>query len=131
MFTSKKETVNADMDKALRDEVAVLKQKIKDQDSAHLMEMNEVEHTHKLALKEKEFELKHFKDNELKAVQDKLTTAEKTIEVLKKENEMLVKITDLNADIIDVKELVNALIKKLPEVNLQSLTVNHNGATSK
>lgn len=131
MFTSKKETVNIDAEKALRDEVAALKQKIKDQDSAHLMEMKEIEHTHKLALKEKEFELKHFKDNKLKAVQDEFTTAEKTIEVLKKENEMLVKITDLNADIIDVKELVNALIKKLPEVNLQSLTVNHNGALSK
>jgi hypothetical protein len=36
---------------------------------------------------------------------------------------MLDKIVDLNADIIDVKELVVSLIKKLPEVNLQNLTV--------
>ena len=83
-----------------------------------------------LALNEKEFELKHFKDEETKALSEKLAKANQEIAVLKKENEMLDKITNLNADIIDIKDLVNKLVEKLPTINLSSLTVQ-NGPNQK
>lgn len=79
-----------------------------------------------LAIKEKEFELKHFKDDEVKKMSGDLANARQEIAVLKKENEMLAKITNLNADIIDIKSLVANLIDKLPEFKISNLTVNGN-----
>jgi|ERR1035437_9331007 hypothetical protein len=37
---------------------------------------------------------------------------------------MLEKVVDISSEIIDVKDLIGSLIKKLPEVNLKSLSVN-------
>jgi len=96
----------------------------------HELAMQRAEQEKSLALKEKEFELKHFKDEELKKLAGELATAKQSNAVLTKENEMLAKITDLNADIIDVKDLVSKLIDKLPEVKLNNLTV-HNGPNDK
>lgn len=84
-----------------------------------------------LALKQKEFDIAHFKDAEIKKAEDKNSKLEQEIAVVKKENEMLIKITDLNADVIDVKELVTKLINKLPEVKINSLSVNAPTQTSK
>ncbi len=95
-----------------------------DLEHKYKLQIAELENTHKLALKEKEFELKHFKDDEVKGLQTTLNGANQEIAVLKKENEMLAKITNLNADIIDIKDLVASLIKKLPEINLQNLTIH-------
>lgn len=95
----------------------------RDLEHAHSLEIAELKSKHQLDLKEKEFELKHFKDEELLQVRTELTEEKQKNAVLEKENEMLVKITDLNADVIDVKGLVKDLIKKLPEVNISSLTV--------
>ncbi|MBW2968548.1 hypothetical protein KY314_00310 [Candidatus Woesearchaeota archaeon] len=88
--------------------------------------IKKLENEHKLELKDKEFELRHYKDNTIKNLQSEVNEKEKEIEVLKKENEMMKKITDLNADIIDIRKLVEKLIDKLPEINLQSLTVKNN-----
>lgn len=92
----------------------------------HEMQLKEIKTDHKLALKEKEFELKYFKDEEVKKMQKEISDKDQNIAVLKKENEMLGKITNLNADIIDIKDLVNKLVDKLPTINLSSLTVNGN-----
>ena len=78
-----------------------------------------------IALKEKAFELKHLKDEEVKKAKDEVTEMAKKLAVLTKENEMLKSITDVNADIIDVKSLVGSLIEKLPTIDLKSLTVNN------
>ena len=117
-FGKKQQAINAPSRDSVR-EVADLEHK-------HRLEVAELQNTHKLELKEKEFELKHFKDEEVKGLQTKLSSAEKDIAVLKKENEMLDKITNLNADIIDIKDLVNKLVEKLPTINLSSLTLNGN-----
>lgn len=98
---------------------------------SHELEITKLKHEHGLELKTKEFDMKHFKDNELKTALESVTEKDQKIAVLTKENEMLIKITDLNADVIDVKELVGALIKKLPEINLTSLTVNNGDSTKK
>lgn len=98
------------------------------ENSSHEFEMKikELESDHKLTLKEKEFELRHFKDDEVKTLNKEVSEKAQEIAVLRKENEMLGKITNLNADIIDIKDLVNKLVDKLPTVNLSSLTVNGN-----
>jgi len=90
----------------------------------HSLAIDRLKLDHSLALKEKEFELKHYKDDEVAKLRDDLNSKKSDLAVLKKENEMLAKITDLNADIIDVKDLVGSLIKKLPEINISSLSVS-------
>lgn len=93
-------------------------------ESQHKIEILELKKNHELALKEKEFEMRHFKDDEVAKLREELATVKQDNAVLKKENQMLEKITDLNADIIDIKSLVNNLIEKLPTINLSSLTLN-------
>jgi hypothetical protein len=113
MFGEKKEGVDCD-------------KQVRDLEHKHQLRISEIESEHKLALKEKEFELRHFKDDEMKKLSKELSDAQQSIAVLRKENEMLGKITNLNADIIDIKSLVNNLIEKLPTINLSSLTLNGN-----
>lgn len=110
--------------KNLEEEIKKLKDEKKRLESDHALEIKSLKQDHQLALKEKEFEMKHFKDEELKTQQDTIVKLEREKAVLEKENKMLDKIVDLNADIVDVKDLVNTLIKKLPEINLKSLTIN-------
>ena len=104
-----------------------LKDKISELELKHRLEIAELDGVNKLSIKEKEFELKHFKDEEILKLNAQLAGERQQNAVLKKENEMLVKITDLNADIIDIKDLVNKLVDKLPTINLSSLTVQQNG----
>lgn len=77
-----------------------------------------------LAIKEKEFEMRHFKDDEVKKLQEEVRELKQERAVLTKENEMLGKMVDINSDIVDIGELVKTLINKLPEVNLQNLTLS-------
>lgn len=95
-----------------------------DMEHAQAMSTSKLVHDHKMELRENEFDLEHFKDEEIKEISDELVESKETVAVLKKENEMLKQITNLNADVIDIKDLVGKLIEKLPEVNLQSLTVH-------
>lgn len=97
---------------------------IKELKAKHDIDMAELKQQHKLELQQKDFDLKHFKDDEVKRLRDELAKAAQEVAVLKKENQMLDKIVDLNADIIDIKNLVNALIGKLPTIDLKSLTIN-------
>jgi hypothetical protein len=97
---------------------------LKEIQSQHRLELLELRKNHELALKEKEFELKHFKDDEVAKLKAEVSKVNQENAVLKKENEMLEKITNLNADIIDIKSLVANLIEKLPTINLSSLTLN-------
>lgn len=83
---------------------------------------------HEITLKEKAFELTHHKDVELKTMADSLTAKDVELQVAKKENEIMKQVTDLNGDILDVKDVVNKLIEKLPQINLTSLTVAQNGS---
>ena len=100
------------------------KEKVRELESKHRLDLLELKKNQEYALKEKEFELKHFKDDEIVKLRDEISKEKQDNAVLKKENQMLEKITDLNADIIDIKSLVNNLIEKLPTINLSSLTLN-------
>ncbi|MBP9786035.1 MAG: hypothetical protein KBC72_00380 [Acinetobacter sp.] len=89
------------------------------------LEIESLKASHQIALKEKAFELTHYKDEQMQAMQLKVHQLNEQVAVLKKENQMLEKITDLNGDLIDIKDLVSKLIGKLPEINLSSLTVKN------
>lgn len=81
---------------------------------------------HKYKMEKEEAQLSaKFRDNSDLAEKD-AEIAKNNIQIaeLKKENEMMKKIVDLNADIIDVKNLVSKLIEKLPEIKLNNLTVS-------
>lgn len=100
-----------------------LMEEIRDINHNHGMAIERIQHDRALELQQKDFDLKHFKDEELKKVNEEVVKLRGELNVAKKENEMLDKIVDVNADIVNVKELINSLIKKLPEVNLQNLTI--------
>ena len=93
----------------------------------HDLKVLELKQMHELELNEKVFELKHFKDNELLKMKTERDEAVKKQAILEKENKMLNDMVDLNADIIDIKDLVKKLIEKLPSINLQSLTMQQLG----
>lgn len=89
------------------------------------LKIKELEKDQELALKGKDFELKHFKDETVKSLNADLVETQKENAVLESENKMLDRIVDLNKDILDVKKLVGRLIDKLPTIDLKSLTVNN------
>lgn len=68
-----------------------------------------------------EFELEHFKDEEIETVRKQNVELTKKLAVTENENKMLGKIVDVNKDIVDVKKLVETLIEKLPTVNISSI----------
>jgi cell shape-determining protein MreC len=115
MFGQKQQAVTAPVD---------YQRTIQDLKHNHELELQKIKLDHELALKKKEFEMRHFKDDELKKALKDLRDKDQEIAVLKKENQMLEKITNLNADIIDIKDLVSNLIGKLPEIKLNNLTLN-------
>lgn len=91
----------------------------------HKHEVEDLAIANRRAIEQKEFDMKHFKDTELKKAVDEKIVLEKKVAVLEAENKMLNKITDVNADVLDVKELVKGLINKLPTIDLKSLTVQN------
>lgn len=119
MFRQKKETEIVDSIKLKH------KLEIAELEKEYELDLKEKEKEYELDLKEREFKLKHFKDEQLTEMQNKTNDLEKEMAVLKKENEMLDKIVDLNADIVDIKSLVSNLIGKLPTMDLKSLTINN------
>jgi len=107
-------------------EISLLQKEIDNYKHLQEIKIKEIEKDHELELKEKEFELKHFKDERIKELEEETNEKNKTIAVLEKENKMLDKIVNINSDIIDIKKLVQDLIKKLPEIKLKNLYVNSN-----
>jgi hypothetical protein len=89
-------------------------------------EIETLEHKHAMKVKDLEFDFKNFKDTELLKAHEANVKLTNKNDVLTKENEMMKEMVDINADIVDVKDIINKLIDKLPEVNLKSLTVNTN-----
>lgn len=116
----KKETITI-VDNA---KVEKLEREISDLKHEHTLQLSKKDHEHKLAIKDLEFTMKNFKDSEILGKNTKIEDLTNKNAVLTKENEMMNKMVDINADIVDVKDIINQLIKKLPEVNLTSLTVN-------
>lgn len=87
----------------------------------HKLAVANLKNAHFLEMQQKEFDLKHYKDDELQKAQKAVTDMEKELAVVRAENKMLDEISDWNKDIIDVKDLVSNLINKLPEIKISNL----------
>lgn len=108
----------------LHETISRLNEQIKRIQHDNSLEQERLQQKHSFELQQKQFEITHFKDNKITSLIEELTKLKEKNAVLTKENEMLSKITDLNADIIDIKDLVNTLVSKLPEIKISSLHVD-------
>jgi len=119
----------------LQDRIDTLKSALLDKDleirnihANHERNVNELNSDHSIALKEKDFQIKHHADEKIKSLETEVFSLKQELAVAKKENTMLEKLVDVSSDIIDIKDLTNKLIEKLPQIDLKSLTVNNNGS---
>lgn len=110
--------------KRLKESLNYSNESIRDSDKNHELYILGLNSEHSIALREKDFELKHFKDEELNKVREERVDLSKRFAVLEMENQLLKEVTDVNSDIIDVKDLVTKLIDKMPSLDLNNLTVN-------
>ena len=92
--------------------------------SEYSIESRERDSHHALEMRDEEFKRNHFKDDELKRVTEENIKIAKDFAVLEMETKLLKEVTDVNSDIIDVKELVTKLIEKMPNLDLKNLIVN-------
>jgi hypothetical protein len=76
------------------------------------------------AILDKEIELKQKFFKETQDLQIKVQMFEVENQSLKTKNEMLEKMTEISGEVIDIKELINSLINKLPEMKFDKLSVN-------
>jgi len=81
---------------------------------------------HSISIQQKDFDLEHLETSTVKELKDQITDLEKKVAVLEGEKVMLDRIVDLNADVLDVKNLVKDLVAKLPSIDLKNLTINSN-----
>ena len=65
---------------------AEYEEKIRTLTHTHALQLMEERKNHELALKEKEFELRHFKDDEVMSLKEKVAAGERELAVLRKEN---------------------------------------------
>lgn len=93
-------------------------QQLTDVKHTHSLDIAQINSNHALAMKEKEFEMKHFKDAEIQKLEKDIVEKDKTIVKLETENKSLSSIVEVDAHILDVKEVVNQLFSKIPNVNI-------------
>lgn len=118
-------------------EVGELKAKIKDlREDLRVQQVNsditmrQLKMDNSLIVQQKDFDIAHLADERVQRAEAEKARLSEEVAVLKKEKEMLEKVVSIEADVVDVKELVKNLIAKLPEVNLKNLTINTNGNAS-
>jgi len=87
------------------------------------IERNEHASEHRIALGEKEFEIKHIADERVRSADDARTKTESSLAVANRENEMLHRIVDDRADVLEIKDLVKDLLAKIPEIKIDTLAV--------
>ncbi len=84
---------------------------------------------HEIELKKKQAELDLFESVKIKSLETEVTDLKTKLAVAETKLEFMSKITDVNADVLDVKDLVNKLIEKMPTVNINSIIAGLSGAT--
>jgi hypothetical protein len=83
----------------------------------------ELVYSHNEEIMKLKFKLDNFESTKIEELNKLLSSANTEISVLKKENDMLNKMIDVNTDIVDVKTLVEKLIQKLPNIDIKNLTI--------
>lgn len=95
--------------------------------ASHEIEKNKLIAENLIKVQQKEFELTHIADERVKKADDDRVAAETDLKVAQKENEMLHKIVDDRADVLEIKDLVNKLLDKVPEIKIDTLSVQQKG----
>lgn len=125
----RREAVDAerrDGDRRVKETRDAREDEVKRLNSAHEIEKNEILASHKIELAEKEFTITHTADERVKKADDARVAAETKLQVSEKENEMLHKIVDDRADVLEIKDLVKDLLAKIPEIKIDTLAVSSN-----
>lgn len=73
---------------------------------------------------QKELAWKYTKDKDIVALKEMVADQKAENQKLQARVEMYEELVDINGDIVDVKELVNKLIEKLPDVNINTISVH-------
>lgn len=129
-----KDKIQEAVDKAVfesKKEIKRLGEIIDRRDLEAELSVKRMESAHELELKQKDFEIAHLESEKLKELEAEKIDLTKQVAVLTKEIEMTKKIIELDADVIDVKDLVTKLIEKLPEVKISSLAVSTTNGSAK
>jgi hypothetical protein len=97
--------------------------------SDHEIYVKQIKADHEIELKKKQAEIDLFESFTIKTLENEITDLQIKLAVAETKLEFMSKITDVNADVLDVKELVNKLIEKMPTVNINSIIAGLSGAT--
>ncbi len=119
--------INLEKDEAQRGYEHGIQDLIRD----HTATTNGLKQTHRLELAQRDFDMKHFKDEQLKKAEEIVVEFKQELAVLRKENDMMEKAVNINGDIVDIKDVLNKIIDKLPTINLTSLGGGTSNGTTK
>lgn len=109
-----------------------VKQREEDTARAHTQEMEDLKREHdaafeiqakenQIALSDAELKYTYDESKKVTEAKDARIAAEKALAVAEAENTMLKEMINLNGDIVDIKDMTNKIIDKLPTINLSSL----------
>lgn len=112
-----------ELEDAINDMVRSHTREIEDMKLNYERTIDRLQHEHHLEKERVALEHKFSQKEEVRILDGELKQSEKEKAVLTEKVAMLEKMVDLNGDIVDVKEMVAGIIKKLPEVNISGLTV--------
>lgn len=85
------------------------------------LELKSLKADHEIEMRKKQAEIDLFESTKIKSVTDENTELKTKLAVAETKLEFMSKITDVNADVLDVKDLVNKLVDKMPTVNINSI----------
>lgn len=91
--------------------------------SEHQIAMNEREAAHELTCRDLENKLKHKTSDEVEALKRETVRLSEKVAVQAKELEMFNRIIKTDKNVLDVKNIVSELMKKLPNVDLKNFNV--------
>lgn len=119
-------------EKRIADTARATKLAVEDTTRTHNQEMADLKHKtstevkelkadHELEIKRTQLETEFASDKKVTDAETRAIEAEKKLAVAEATNVILKEMVDLNGDIVDIKEMTNKIIDKLPTINLSSL----------
>ena len=87
----------------------------------HDLEVRRLKSIHELELMKKQTEIDLFESLQTKKLRDEVVELKRLLAIAETKLEFMDRLTDVNADVLDVKQLVSNLIEKLPTVNINSI----------
>lgn len=100
------------------------------EDAKHLRTVENLKHNHVIALANLQNKLDNFESAEITKLKKELAAAHQENAVSKQKVEMLEKIVDMSGELVDVKELIQSLLNKLPTVEFKNLVATTEKAST-